>query len=80
MAVNMSVPEEQTSKDDLVELLDLRSAGKRAAGVFNLVRTIRLYQQIIVKYQKTNVHILRNYDPASNTVCVTKLKKPQRPL
>ena len=43
MAVNMSVPEEQISKDDLVELLDLRSAGKRAAGVFNLVRTIRLY-------------------------------------
>ena len=43
MAVNISVPEEQISKDDLVELLHvaMRSAGKRtAAGYYNLVSTI----------------------------------------
>ena len=58
MAVNMSVPEKQISKDYLVELLALRSAGKRtAAGVFDLVITICLYWRLIVKYHTTKVHI-----------------------
>ena len=35
--------EEQINKDELVELLALRSAGKRTAEEFNLVSTIRLY-------------------------------------
>ena len=41
MGVNMSVSEEQINKDELGELLALRSAGKRtAAGYYNLVSTI----------------------------------------
>ena len=41
MAVNMSVPEKQISKDYLVELLALRSAGKRTAvGSYNPLSTI----------------------------------------
>ena len=58
MAVNMSVPEKQISKDELGELLALRSAGKRtAAGVFDLVIAIRLYWHLIVKYHTTKAHI-----------------------
>ena len=58
MAVNMSVPEKQISKDELGELLALRSAGKRtAAGVFDLVITICLYWRLTVKYHTTKVHI-----------------------
>ena len=58
MAVKMSVPEEQINEDYLVELLALRSAGKRTAEVFNLVSTIRLYWLLIVKYDTTKVHII----------------------
>ena len=58
LAAKMSVPEEQINEDYLVELVALRSAGKRAAEVFNLVSTIRLYWRIIVKYHTTKVHIL----------------------
>ena len=72
MGVNMSVSEEQINKDELGELLALRSAGKRTTGVFNLVITICLYWRLTVKYHTTKVHILRNYSPMSNTVCVTK--------
>ena len=58
MAVKMSVPEEQINEDHLVELLALRSAGKRTAEVFNLVSTIRLYWLLIIKYDTTKVHII----------------------
>ena len=50
LVAKMSVPEEQINEDYLVELLALRSAGKRTAGVFNLVSTICLYWWLIVKY------------------------------
>ena len=46
--------EEQINKDELVELLALRSAGKRTAEVFNLVSTIRLYWYL-KRYSKRNV-------------------------
>ena len=50
--------EEQINKDDLVELLALRSAGKRTAvGVFDLVITICLYWRLTAKYHTTKVHI-----------------------
>ena len=58
ITAEMSVTEEQINKDDLVELLALRSAGKRtAAGVFDLVITICLYWRLTVKYHTTKVHI-----------------------
>ena len=60
MAAEMSVTEEQINKDDLVELLALRGAGKQTAWVSNLVSAIPLYWWLIVKYHKTRVHRLQN--------------------
>ena len=56
MAAEMSVTEEQISKDYLVELLALRDAGKRTTGVLNLVSTIRIYWRLIVKYHETKLY------------------------
>ena len=39
MGVNMSVSEEQINKDELGELLALRSVRRSAAGVFDLAST-----------------------------------------
>ena len=62
-------------------MLALRGAGKRTtAGVLNLVCNIRLYWRLIVKYHTTEVQIPQNYSPMLNTVCVTKLRKPQTPI
>ena len=73
----MSVPDKQIKEDYQVELLALRGAGKRTTGVLNLVSTICIYWRLIVKYQTTKVHILRNNNRILNTVCLTKLQKPQ---
>ena len=80
LAAKMSVPDKQINEDYQVELLALRGAGKRTTGVLNLVSAICIYWRLIVKYHTIKVHILGNYSPMLNTVCVTKLRKPQTPI